>query len=508
MPLRQRGIALLGLLALISVMVIFAYVSGLNRSASSMTRAREQQTAIALARAKEALIAYAVTYADDTTRANLVPGYLPCPEMAVAAGKEGVATGPSCDGPLISQLGRLPWRTLDLGPVMDGSNECLWYAVSGTYKSWFNGVTTNATSNMMNWDTNGQFEVKAGDGTTYLAGSAEDNRAVAVIFAPGAPLSGQNRTPDANAPLCAGNYTAANYLETAAGVDNSTVSTSADAIDTFIAGAKSDSFNDQLVYITRAEIWSAIKKRTDFKDHLRALARRATECTKLYGAHNSPLYDKVLPWASNVSLSTSSIPTYAVNSEYDDKVNIMSGRLSYRVNTSQSASGNDLDTFDSNKYIFTNSSYCAYTPEQQVWYDNWKDHLFYAVANSFKPTAWWGSSCGTCLTINGGGNYAAVVIFAGEKLSAPSPNPSQSRNSAYDRSLEINYLEDPNRASIAADTGSGNYKAAATDSTFNDIVYGIDSSLNVKCYNGTSMVSVPAAAVAPPGPTGPYAACP
>ncbi len=506
LPARQHGAALLILLALVSVALTYAVVAGLNRSAAGMAQERAQKTTTALAQAKEALIAYAVTYADDPSHAKRIPGYLPCPEIAAEIGKEGVAKSPSCDGPLVSQLGRLPWRTLGLGPVTDGSGECLWYAVSGTYKSWFNGVTTDtATSNMMNWDTNGQFEVRAGDGTTYLAGPAAGNRAVAVIFAPGSALSGQNRTPDANAPLCAGNYTAANYLETAAGVNNSVVSTTANALDAFIAGAKSDRFNDQLVYITRADIWSAVKKRSDFNNHLRALTRRAAECTAKYGTHNGPGKDKLLPWASRVSLSTTSIPTYAVDSRYDDRDDLMSGRLSYKVKTSGAKTNNDLRSYDDNYYLFSLTSYCSYTSDQQVWYENWKDQLFYAVAKNFRPATsrQQAGDCPSCLRINASATYyAAVVIFAGEKLSG------QSRNTAGDKGSIANYLEAPNSTNVLADTGSGNYQAAATSSSFNDIVYAIDGNLEVKCYNGSTMVSVPAATAAPPADPAAYAACP
>jgi len=53
--------------------------AGLNRSVGDLARARDLKTYAALAQAKEALIAYAVTYADDPTHAIPVPGFLPCP---------------------------------------------------------------------------------------------------------------------------------------------------------------------------------------------------------------------------------------------------------------------------------------------------------------------------------------------------------------------------------------------------------------------------------------------
>jgi hypothetical protein len=470
LPARQRGAALLALLALVGVAVIFAYVTGLNRSAAGMAQARAQRTSIALAQAKEAVIAYAVTYGD--THANQIPGYLPCPEMTATSNLEGTATS-SCGAALVSQIGKLPWRTLGLGNIADGSGECLWYAVSGTYK---NSPNNPATSNTMNWDTNGQFAVMAADGTNYLAGSAADNRAVAVIFAPGAPVSGQSRTPDANARLCPGNYTAANYLETAATINNSVVSATASAVTTFISGTGGDTFNDRLVYITRADIWNAVKKRSDFQNNLRALTRRAAECVAMYGGNNQlgpVLTDKELPWASPVALAN-----YAANVSYDDASGSLQGRLSYRVDTSKLATSNQI--FGTS--LFVNSDYCWYTTQELAWYQNWKDHLFYAIANSYRPDpANQSTACGTCLKVNGGGSYAAVVIFAGENLSGTS-------RTIADKADITKYLEGPNATNAG---GSSDYQAAAASSTFNDFVYAIDQNLAVTCYDSASLSMQP-----------------
>jgi hypothetical protein len=525
MPARSRGAALLILLAIVSAGVLFAFVAGLNRSSGDLARARAQKTTAALAQAKDALIAYAVTYKDTHDNPGggsyTVPGYLPCPDPG--GGAEGVAAG-NCGASLVSVMGRLPWRTLGLDALKDGSGECLWYAVSGTYKNNPNGVSgSTTTSNMMNWDTNGQFDVMDTNGTTFLAGSATDASAdaVAVIFAPGAALSGQDRTPAAGTTACGGNYTAAAYLETANGINNSTLvtpSSPAKVTDTstFIAGTGSSTFNDQLIYITRADIWNAIKKRSDFNNYLRALTRLTAECTAMYGAQNSlSPTDNRLPWASNVSLSGTSIPTYAVNASYNDTANLNSGRLSFKVNTARTSTTNNIssaisDWGTNSAYIFTNSSYCSYTADQKIWYENWKDQLFYAVAGSFDPGGnWWSQACGTCLRVKVdaatlGTNYAAVVIFAGEKLSG------QNRNTATDKGTVANYLEGSSPASIAANTGGGAafpYQVSLSGS-FNDIVYAVDTNRAVKCYNGAAMVSVPAAAVAPPGNPAAYGACP
>ena len=118
------------------------------------------------------------------------------------------------------------------------------------------------------------------------------------------------------------------------------------------------------MYITRADIWNAIKKRSDFNNYLRAMTRLAAECTATYGQNNrNGSWDMRLPWATNVSLSGTSVSTYAVDAKYDDGSSAMAGRLAYRVNDSASSTSNELPrSYSSNSYIFTNNSYCSYSP--------------------------------------------------------------------------------------------------------------------------------------------------
>ena len=72
------------------------------------------------------------------------------------------------------------------GTVRDGDGECLWYAVAGPFKN-------NPKGPSMDWDTPGQFEIT--DTTRTLNPAAQaDQRAAAVVFAPGRPLTNQART--------------------------------------------------------------------------------------------------------------------------------------------------------------------------------------------------------------------------------------------------------------------------------------------------------------------------
>jgi hypothetical protein len=74
----------------------------------------------------------------------------------------------NCNG-ASNVLGRLPWRSLKLERLTDGSGEPLWYAVSSGFGS-SSTITNNSTGNIV------------------IDGSA--NPVVAVIIAPGPALPG------------------------------------------------------------------------------------------------------------------------------------------------------------------------------------------------------------------------------------------------------------------------------------------------------------------------------
>ena len=175
-PPRQSGIGLLLLLVLSGVLALVVILNLLPKQPTEQER--ERLTQIALARAKEALISYAVNSMDQA--ATVVPGYLPCPADDVLGGpNEEGNTKPVCGSRNVTVLGLLPFKSLGIEPLRDGWGECLWYAVSGTFKSGDNATKAE----MVNWDTAGQIEVLASDGVTLLAGGTPDARAAAVVIA-------------------------------------------------------------------------------------------------------------------------------------------------------------------------------------------------------------------------------------------------------------------------------------------------------------------------------------
>jgi len=432
-------------------------------SATRLKNAREEATSRVLAQAKEALISYAITYGD--THSGQVHGYLPCPDTDASNG-EG-SSKLACGSKDISQLGRLPWRTLKLPALRDSDGECLWYAVSGTYKN-------NPMTDMMNWDTRGLIEILDANGASIA------QNVVAVVFAPGIALDGQDRTPDGSAPLCGGNYAAGNYLDSDAGINNAAVSGTANATSQLRLGISAQ-MNDRMIFVTRDDIFNAMLRRADFTDParspLRLMTQKAAECIADYGRGNRYSFwpytvnpnDKRLPWSGRLR---SPADDYWTDSNYDDGDNFLAGRLPYRVNTSDSATSNQLASpyyqLASTSNCLGGSAWSAYYP----WWSNWKDHLFYALAGSFSPNSG-ATGCGTCLRVNGSGAYAAVMMFAGKKLAG------QTRATNTDHLDFSNYLEGRNFSNGSNSSGNGNYQSGTETGSFNDLLYCINPDLTV-----------------------------
>jgi hypothetical protein len=213
---RQRGQTLVAILAILGIgfgVVIYTLLNS-----TQLTLEAERSTTRALASAAQALIGYAA--ADDNR-----PGSLPCPDTD-NNGSAQLYAGSYCP----SEIGRLPWRTLGLPDLRDGSGERLWYAVSRDYARNPSGAPA------LNSDTAGQLTV---------TGSAPATGVVAIVFAPGAVVGSQTRDT-ANQNL------AQNYLEGG----NETAGAT-----TFVSAAASTTFNDRLHTLTRDALLAAVEMR-------------------------------------------------------------------------------------------------------------------------------------------------------------------------------------------------------------------------------------------------------
>jgi hypothetical protein len=252
----QRGFVLIALIALLAMGGLYFFIS--NLTPEGIESRRQAKTDAAMLLAREALIGYALKYRDEEAgqgRLDRMYGYLPLPDLGSSRNQntdpnckdasnnplEGcdanTPTGIVCDGNNIypTMIGRLPWRTLGTGPLRDGHGECLWLIVSSLH---LRKQCSNPTLPAMNWDTLGQLDIVVANGTNALASALTNahDRPVAIIFAPGPPLPGQDRSdPGGNdVTQCGGNYNAANYLDPA-------TSTALAGITNYLAGTNNAS---------------------------------------------------------------------------------------------------------------------------------------------------------------------------------------------------------------------------------------------------------------------------
>lgn len=478
-PVRQRGVALLAMLVLAGLVGLVLVSTVIGSAPNDVDRDRATQ--LALARAKEALIAYAVTYMEG--HPDDVPGYLPCPHQVTSL-REGAAAatcGSAYNGGTTgdNEIGRLPWFTLGIEPLRDGYGECLWYAVSATFKN-------NPEPAMLNWDSQGRFQIVGPNGTTLLAGATDPDLVVAVVIAPGAPFGGQIRGSGVSAtPTCGGNLMSFNYLDNlgAGGtlVDNANPSTNAATGKwRFIQGARSGTFNDRLVYITVRDIWDAIARRADLQTRFNNLTRQVAVCLASYPPSGSST-DRRLPWA--VPITDPPVAGYVLTADYDDYANRTFGRTPFDVDKSNDVTGYSNDTLLA---TIAGGGRCAtWTVREAAWWKHWKDHLFYGLSTNYEPDDSPPNSCTTaCLRINSGGAYAGVVVFAGRA------NPSQDRSTNTAKGNVYNYLEGENT------DGDRDYVNTGT-APFNDVVYCINTSTSTTPPTAGVVPEVPAVAPIP-----------
>lgn len=501
--LRQRGAALMIMLIFLVIGAITLLVSALNSSSPQI--ARSQTSADALAKAKDALIGYAAAHPTD-------PGRLPCPDN----NNDGISD-PVTGSPCATYTGRLPWQTLGLADLHDGSGERLWYALSSNFDA----------SVAINSDTQGALSVT---GTTPASG------VIAIVFAPGPVLPGQSRSASA---------TAANYLEGS----NANPSINAN----YQTALASSTFNDELIMITHDQLFPPVEMR---------IGREAKKCLDDYSALSAGKY----PWAALVSDSTYSstantffgripatpstsggptTPTitallnvqsqlstlqtalnaYAASPTSTNASNLLNAAqtlLSMKSNplftstvsnaidnagdsaTSLASGGGSTVSSVNNAIVTTNSAVSAaltnagYSPSgdpsmASTWtavpscntlftssyWANWRNEVFYQVANGFQPNS--AAACGSCLSITGSGNSsagsgtyrAAVAVARQALLSTQTPrNPTN----------DTTYLEGINPHATTPSTSFATYSPSDTAnySSVNDLVLCLDGTVYCK----------------------------
>ncbi len=427
-PVRRfqcRGAALL-MFVMVGVIAASALMlKALNVSLPQFTQASDSRV---LKTARQALLGYAVSFAE--RNAGSMPGYLPCPDL----NGDGLAEV-SCGAAGRSVIGRLPWRTLGLQPLRDSAGDCLWYAVSGDYKE--------NPANLLATDANGQFLVVDSE-LNPLNGAHVDNAAIAVVFAAGKALSGQNRSVSTNNATECGSQRVSDginlsrhHLDTHNGINNATgtfnrrqllgvpvVSIGGNGYSAFIASynpaadsAKGlpASFNDVLISITpqhyekiytQMQVW---------------VGNRVRQCLKQYSDNNSGK----LPWPA--LLNTGGLPGFN-----DNSLALRFGR--FPANLANSA-GHGL------------SSLWPMDPLQPGvrcfswgWWPGFQENTFYAIDPVASAT---GVPGAFTLQVDGSASAAAVIVAGRE-------GAAQVRTNSLTKSLISNYLETENIVDMAS----------------------------------------------------------
>ena len=456
----QQGFVLVAILAALLLAASYFMFHSLNFAAVRVDR--DRVTNEALAKAKEALIAYAVA---DSNR----PGELPCPDVnddgKLVIGEDLI--GSAC----ASRIGRLPWITLGLPDLRDDAGERLWYALSNDFHA--NGTVA------LNSDT----AYRAGNTSLRILGNAglpasPDGVVVAIVFSPGAALRRTDGTsqvrgctvgvncdatlkcttsPASNTPKC----NPVNYLDIASGEDNADLLPAANP--QFITAAQSDTFNDRLKPIYSDDIMGLVQRRAgrEFAQHLRdhydtwasppAVAGTSFNSFKGYYPWAAPLNDPsaLAPGVNGtpngqLPLSTASIrwntPTASiglcsganttqiqctatslfgiltVNGSVQNvatafvdppsaaNVNVAGLAFGSTITWTFNAAAQTLD-FQWSAMLLGLVTVTARVPQASAWtasswlLDNdWNQNAFYAVAPAYAFNG--GNACGQCITVN------------------------------------------------------------------------------------------------------------
>lgn len=256
---RQRGAALIVIMFIIGLALAALLIKSYN--ADSLKLQQQEKTMAALGQAKEALIAWAVSYDK--------PGQLPWPdrrEVTPPSNYDGQSDCSNVNFNLLNSLGEPNF--LGQIPRIDSTAPCESYTGVGSFKDssgnnlWF-AVSRNL---VRNYAASSDPVINPGLVATSphpwlvvrnSAGQVVSDRVAVVIIAPGLPLAGQNRSSLAPAPSA--------YLESITIGANTYSNFNYDSDNhEFIMGGDatlSNTFNDRLVFITIDELIYAVEKR-------------------------------------------------------------------------------------------------------------------------------------------------------------------------------------------------------------------------------------------------------
>lgn len=467
----QRGAFALVLALMLALFLSTALVAA--RPVATTSAAREAITQAALARAREALVAYASSRPVDDV---VGPGYLPCPDLDDDGWAESTCGSLSGDTGQERRLGRLPWKTLGVPDLRDADGERLWYAVSSKQKGLLHCAASPGCVDMSPESALGTLTVRdaAGnllhDGTSTSLHAPSLGGALAVVIAPGAPLrrsdgdvqrrtcegglcnaAGQCLTdPPSRTPKCA----PGNYLDRTPGApfvdeDNARFVDRHDAAgrplnrDGFIQGPLSDHrgtwVNDRVLPVTYDDVMPAVMRR---------VAEEVAACLRAYG--DRPGHAGRLPWPVPLCRALSADPAL----RWSDAAGVAFGRIPDTPfqRTVESSRGTLTAHWpaDAVGCKVADASGVTSSLARFTWWSAWKRHVFYAVLGPGQPAAAAASTCDsiTCLVIAEADGpsalprgHRAAVLVAGHPLRWD--GSVQARDAAADRDAR-HWLEGSN----------------------------------------------------------------
>jgi type II secretory pathway pseudopilin PulG len=335
---KQRGAVLMIMLVIMVMGIAAVLISSLSTTA--LKNARQETTSNALAQAKDALIGRAVSDSN-------MPGSLPCPDTNDDGSAE-LLSGNNCP----SYIGRLPWKTLGLPDMRDGSGERLWYALSPAFRD-------DNSAQPLNSNTKGTLLVYNTDGVSLQTQAGYN--AVAVIFSPGSPIGSQTRNTVAQ------QNSAANYLDIVNGQNNFSAS------GPFIAGTQSATFNDQFLYITTKDLIPLVEQRVAGE------VKRAL--TDYYTANG------YYPWADSVAQSA----------DYNSNEGLNRGWLPYLSSTPSSP-----------------AEWCCTSFPAWFYNNEWYKLIYYSVAKNYTANpsyCYYYGSCSSSSTLSVDGVSGVRALF-------------------------------------------------------------------------------------------------
>jgi hypothetical protein len=459
---RQKGYAVM-----LTLLLVFVGGAGVLFSLASPANSRiakDKVTAAALAQAKQALIGYASGGLIGSPTAAMRPGDLPCPDMD----NDGITDTPCGSGAGSNQqlrLGRLPWKELGLPDLRDGDGERLWYAVSNNFKkSTRTACNAPGAPGCLNSDTRGTITLRNSAGAVIHDGGTSSG-VIAVIFSPGSVLQRQgSATPQNRDCAIAGNCAnPVNYLDVLTGVEDNADFVDSSSTNGFIQGEIRDGngdvvVNDRLLTITYEDLMPKLELR---------VAGEVLRCLTSYAA--APANNGRYPWAAGIVESA--------GGDYHDKTDTRFGRVPDEFPLSPPFDGFERTRTTSGEVMIAGwAAGCNIIVG--TWWNNWKELVFYAIADGYKPVAAVAGTlpppapgCASCLTVNppsAAGDKQLVVMVSGRTLASIAP--LQARNSAPLKSDPYNYLENENNWTAPGPFTADRFLKQSVSATFNDVV--------------------------------------